>query len=167
MENETGNTTNVAFMQRDALMTLLIAQAQGLIQQLALLAGTEKAAVAGLVSIGQAMVAYARAAQPDPEVMAGFDRVLTALSPALAGRIARPCSHQACLEESRAHAGALATCLRAGKGHAQCERETLAEATAETACITRNLKELLAALAPSADESQRKAGTTRSLPSHR
>jgi len=86
MDNEAVNTTKAARMQRDALMTLLIAQCQGLIQQLALLAGSEKTAVAGLVSVGQAMAAYARAAQPDPEVIASFDRELTALSPGYWGR---------------------------------------------------------------------------------
>jgi hypothetical protein len=58
-------------------------------------------------------------------------------------------------------------CLRAGKGGGRCERESLAEAAAETACMTRSLKELLAALAPLADASQRRAGASRSLPSHR
>jgi hypothetical protein len=167
MNSQAENPISSALMQRDAVMLLLIAQSQGLIQRLALLAGSEKTAVAGLVTVGQAMVAYARAAQPDPEVMASFDRALAALSPSLAGHSSGPCALQACLEESTAYAGALAACLRAGKSRKQCEREALAEAAAETACITRNLKELLAAIAPPADAPQRKAGASRSLPSHR
>ena len=99
--------------------------------------------------------------------MAGFDRILAALSPTLAGRIAGLCPIQDCLNESGAYAGALAACLRAGKGRGQCERESLAEAAAETTCMTRSLNELLAALAPLAGASQRKAGSSRSLPSHR
>jgi folate-dependent phosphoribosylglycinamide formyltransferase PurN len=105
MVSETETRMEAALMQRDAAMMLLIAQAQGLVQQLALPAESEKAAVAGLVAVGQAMVSYARAAQPDPEVMAGFDRILAALSPALAGRIAGPCPLQDCLDESGAYAG--------------------------------------------------------------
>ena len=87
MVSETETRMEAALMQRDAAMMLLIAQAQGLVQQLALLAGSEKAAVAGLVAVGQAMVAYARATRPDAEVLASFDHVLAALSPGVAGRL--------------------------------------------------------------------------------
>lgn len=167
MNSEAEDPVSAALMQRDAVMMLLIAQSQGLTQRLALLAGSEKAAVAALVTVGQAMVAYARAAQPDPEVMASFDRVLATFSPALARRCAGPYLLQTCLEESSAYAGVLAACLRTGRERVQCEHEALAEAVAETVCITRSLKELLAATAPPADASQRKAGVSRSFPSHR
>ena len=99
--------------------------------------------------------------------MASFDRVLAALSPALAGHSAGPCPLQVCLEASGAYAGTLAACLHTGKGRGQCEREALAEAVAETACMTRNLKELLAVIAPPVDASQRKAEVSRSIQSHR
>ncbi len=167
MNSNAESPITAALMQRDAVMMLLAAQAQGLIQRLALLSGFERAAVMGLVTVGQAMVAYARATQPDPEVMAGFDRVLATLAPAVSGRSTGQFPLQACLEESAVHAAALAACRRAGKSRAQCERETRADATAETACMTQNLKELLAAIASPDDASQRKAGASRSLPSHR
>jgi hypothetical protein len=145
MGNEAENPLVAALMQRDALTTLLIAQSQGLIQRLALLAASEKEAVAGLVIIGQAMTAYARATQPDPEVMAGFERILGTLAPTLAGRMAGSYPLQVCL-------GAPGT---------------QAEVAIETACMTRQLKSLLEAVAPPADTSQRKAGASRSIPSHR
>lgn len=80
--------TKAALLRRDAAMMLLIARAQGLVQQLALLAGSEKAAVVGLVAVGQAAAAYARAGRPDMEVLASFDAMLAALSPGMAGRLA-------------------------------------------------------------------------------
>ncbi len=88
MVSEAETRMEVALMQRDAAMMLLIAQAQGLVQQLALLAGFEKAAVARLVAVEQAMAGYVQANQLDAEVLASFDSVLAALSPVTAGRLA-------------------------------------------------------------------------------
>lgn len=69
--------------QRDALMMLLIAQANGQIQRLALLAGSEKVAIAKLMAIGQAMSTYVRSASPDPRVMSSYLHVLESFSPLL------------------------------------------------------------------------------------
>jgi hypothetical protein len=137
MDNESA-TVDAALMQRDALVTLLVAQGQGLIQRLALLADSEKAAVAALVVIGQALAAYARAAQPDPEVMAGFDRMLGALAPAVAVHLTGPYPLQVCLGAPGTSAGV------------------------EAACMIRQLKALLACVAPT-DPFQCKAGVPRSL----
>lgn len=147
MANVTAENREAAFMQRDAAMMLLIAQAQGLVQQLALLAGSEKAAVAGLVAVGQALAVYAQADRPDAEAMASFDSVLASLSPVMARRIA---SIRSAAPES-------------------------AEATAEITGLTRSLKGLLAALAlpasgsapPAGEDTTRMAGDQRSLLPHR
>jgi len=149
-----------ALMQRDAVMTLLIAQSLGLIQRLALLAGHEKAAVAGLVTIGQAMVVYARCTRPDPEVMASFDRVLATLSPGLSGSSNAPGFFQSCLEEAGAYTGAIDACLRAGER----EQELFTGAVEEAACLTRHLKTLLAAVTEPVDKQYRMAGVERSVP---
>ena len=147
MVSETETRMEAALMQRDAAMMLLIAQAQGLVQQLALLAGSEKAAVAGLVAVGQAMVAYARATRPDAEVLASFDHVLAALSPGVAGRL---------------------TAIRSAAPES-------ADADDDTPGQTRAIKGLLGALAaphhppgsPPADDPERMTGVSRSLPIRR
>jgi len=69
--------------QRDALMMLLIAQANGQIQRLALLAGTEKVAIAKLMAIGQAMSIYLRSTSPDAQVISSYLHVLESFSPLL------------------------------------------------------------------------------------
>ena len=69
--------------QRDALMTLLIAQANGQIQRLALVTGAEKVAIAKLVAISQAMSIYTRSAGPDALVVSSYLHVLESFSPLL------------------------------------------------------------------------------------
>jgi hypothetical protein len=155
---------SAALMQRDALVTLLIAQSQRLIQRLALLAGVEKAAVVGLVTIGQAMIVYARAVDPDPQVMASFDQLLVSLSPASAGRIADPLSLNSVVRESCTYAGAIDACLRAGEGHAQRNHATIGEAVAEAERLSRDIKQLLVALVESADQPIGRTGFSCSVP---
>jgi len=164
MNGTSSQTLEAAILQRDAVMALLIAQSQGLIQRLALLAGSEKAAVMALVTIGQAMVVYARCARPDPAVMASFDRVLGLLTPALSGQSSARSAFQACVEEAGAYAGAIDACLKSGQG---LEQETLVGITEEAAHLTRHLKALLAAVATSENEQYRKSGVARSLPPFR
>jgi hypothetical protein len=163
MNGTIDQTPEAAIMQRDAVMTLLIAQSQGLIQRLALLAGHEKAAVAGLVTIGQAMVVYARCTRPDPEVMASFDRVLASLSPALTGSGSVSTVFQVCVETG-AYSGAIDACIRAGQDR---EQEAYTGVVEEAACLVRHLRTLLAAVTEPMDKQVRKTGVTRSLPSHR
>jgi hypothetical protein len=88
MNAESPTMEEAALMQRDAAMMLLVAQSQGLIQQLALLANAEKAAVAGLVAVAQAVAIYAQSERPDAGIVAGFDNVIYSLAPAMARRIA-------------------------------------------------------------------------------
>lgn len=87
MDTKSDPGSAVALMQRDALMTLLVARCQELIQRLALLAGPEKEAVAGLMAVSQVMTAYEHCAQSDRGIMEGFDHVLASLSPALLQRM--------------------------------------------------------------------------------
>lgn len=131
-----------ALMQRDAAMMLLIAQAQALIQQLALLANSEKAAVAGLIATGEAVAVYAQSERPDAEVVSRFDCLLAGFAPATARRIA---SIRSAAPELVGPAG-------------------------EIAGLTHALKALLGALAQPvsgagvvAENSERMAGVLRSL----
>jgi len=88
MNAENPVTDEAALMQRDAAMMLLIAQAQALIQQLALLANSEKAAVAGLIATGEALAVYAQSERPDAEVVFRFDCLLEGFAPAMSRRLA-------------------------------------------------------------------------------
>jgi len=83
MEPSSEQYTRADFQQRDALMTLLIAQASGQIQRLALLAHPEKVAVSKLMAIDRAMTIYARSTNPDSQVIASFVYVLESFSPLL------------------------------------------------------------------------------------
>lgn len=155
---------SASLMQRDALVALLIAQSQRLIQRLALLAGVEKAAVVGLVTIGQAMLAYARAVDPDPNVMATFDQLLASLSPALVGRMAYSASLDSCVQESCAYAGAIDACLRSGEEHMPRNHATVDEAVAEAERLSREIRKLLGALTESAEQPFGRAGFSCSVP---
>jgi len=147
MDYPNDQAVKAAMMQRDALLTLLIAQSVNLTQQLALLAGSEKAAVARLVAIGQAIAIYARTVRPDPQVTASFDHVLSSFSPILDRRSGISQARQACLEIVGASTAALSSCLQAGKPFEWCQRESLAETDSETAALCRYLKALLATMA--------------------
>lgn len=139
MDNDTENATATSQMQRDALIMLLVAQSHGLIQQLALLASSEKTAVAGLVLVGQILGVYACGVRPDPTAIEDFERMLSSLSPAMTRRITSP-----------------AAAAVAGT-----------DVQAEVASMSQQLKNLLAALAAQTGQGERKAGDSRSLPLRR
>jgi hypothetical protein len=82
MANGAQQDLEAAFMQRDALMTLLLAQCHEQLQHLALLAGHEKSAVCMLMLVGQAMGVYLYGPRADREVYGVFERVASGLSPA-------------------------------------------------------------------------------------
>lgn len=135
--DENGNAIKAALLQRDALMTLLLAQSHELIQQLALLSGAEKNAVIGLAAIGHVAGAYAHAPQPDPELVAGFQRALASLSPAASRRLVLPLTPSG---------------------------EYL---FADVTKMNRQIRDLLAALAPRVESEERSAEGVRSLPLNR
>jgi len=145
-------------MQRDALMVLLVAQSQRLVQRLALLAGVEKAAVAGLVTVGQTMVAYARAVDPDPNVMASFSELLGWLSSEPVTRVVDRFLAKTGIQESVTDAGAVSAGLPDGDELALRARAALECAIAETSSFSADLKELLATLGEPANGLLGRAG---------
>jgi len=149
---------DAALMQRDALMVLLVAQSQRLVQRLALLAGVEKAAVAGLVTVGQTLVAYARTLHPDPDVMASFSELLGSLSSEPVTRVVDRFLVKTGAQESVTDAGVAGAGLPVGDELALRARAALECAIAETSSFSGDLKELLATLGESANGLLGRAG---------
>ena len=135
---DSNQTINSVLMQRDALMTLLVAQSHGLIQRLALLANSEKTAVAGLMLVSQAMGVYTRDVRPDQEVIKVYERMLASLSPVLAGQ-------SALLSPAR---------MAAPEGRSLSKIDPM----------TLQLKNLLTVLAQLAGRAEHQVGDSRSLP---
>ena len=141
MDKQAECMIEAARMHRDATMLLLVAKSQNAIQQLALLAGSEKAAVVSLVAVGQAVSAYAHSTRPDKEVLANFEQVLAMLSP-----------------HTMKHA------CKQRMNRTDTEKCRVEDVLAEMADMTRDIKELLAALASTERDLQGKAGASRSHP---
>ena len=141
MDKQAECMVEAARMQRDATMLLLVAKSQNAIQQLALLASSEKAAVGSLVAVGQAVSAYVHSTRPDKEVLANFEQVLATLSP-------HTTKHACRQRVSRT-------------GTEECRVE---DVLTEMADMTRDIKELLATLASPERDLQGKAGASRSHP---
>lgn len=141
MDKQAECMVEAARMQRDASMLLLVAQSQNAIQQLALMAGSEKTAVVSLVAVGQAVSAYAYAIQPDEEVLSNFEQVIATLSPFASKPVCR-------LRSSRAGT----------------DEKSGINMLAEMLDMTRDVKELLATLASPERDFQGKAGPSRSQP---
>lgn len=84
MDDETDLMIAASRLKRDSSMLLLVNESHKSIQQLALLSELEKRAVASLVLAGQLVAVYSRSVQPDREVLAGFEQMLSSLSPVMA-----------------------------------------------------------------------------------
>lgn len=146
MDRDDPQTTSAARMQRDAHMTLLLAQLMDLIQRLALLTGSERVAVARMVAISQAMAYYTRCAGADPQVMASFDHLMSTFSPLLDRRADMTTARADYLV--RVHAGMDTQTAGQLEVPGPDEHKAADNTAFKDDCLSQYLKTLLAAVVP-------------------